>query len=86
MAYDLWYWTGAPGRGEFVRVALEAAGADISLIDGVRVRAPRGWWLLRASNTEAALVARAEAADESALAALIGILDSQLAESGVRRA
>ena len=28
MAYDLWYWTGAPGRGEFVRVALEAAGAD----------------------------------------------------------
>lgn len=28
MAYDLWYWTGAPGRGEFVRVALEAAGVD----------------------------------------------------------
>ena len=69
-----------------VRARLEAAGADISLIDGVRVRAPRGWWLLRASNTEAALVARAEAADESALAALIAILDSQLAESGVRRA
>lgn len=69
-----------------VRARLEAAGADISLIDGVRVRAPRGWWLLRASNTEAALVARVEAADESALAALIAILDSQLAESGVRRA
>lgn len=68
-----------------VRARLEAAGADISLIDGVRVRAPRGWWLLRASNTEAALVARAEAADESTLAALIAILDSQLAESGVRR-
>lgn len=28
MTYDLWYWTGAPGRGEFVRVALEAAGLD----------------------------------------------------------
>ena len=28
MSYDLWYWTGAPGRGEFVRVALEAAGLD----------------------------------------------------------
>src|SRR3546814_14740538 len=26
MAYDLWYWDGIPGRGEFVRLALEAAG------------------------------------------------------------
>lgn len=25
MSYDLWYWTGIPGRGEFVRLALEAA-------------------------------------------------------------
>jgi glutathione S-transferase len=28
MAYELYYWTGIPGRGEFVRLALEAAGAD----------------------------------------------------------
>ncbi|WP_213979119.1 glutathione S-transferase [Sphingomonas sp. dw_22] len=26
MAYDLWYWTGIQGRGEFVRLPLEAAG------------------------------------------------------------
>lgn len=26
MSYELWYWTGIPGRGEFVRLALEAAG------------------------------------------------------------
>lgn len=26
MSYDLWYWTGIPGRGEFVRLPLEAAG------------------------------------------------------------
>jgi glutathione S-transferase len=26
MTYRLWYWPGIPGRGEFVRVALEAAG------------------------------------------------------------
>jgi glutathione S-transferase len=26
MAYDLWYWPGFPGRGEFVRLALEAGG------------------------------------------------------------
>jgi len=28
MAYELHYWPGIPGRGEFVRLALEAAGAD----------------------------------------------------------
>lgn len=28
MAYDLWYWPSIQGRGEFVRVSLEAAGLD----------------------------------------------------------
>mgnify|MGYP003946627719 CR=1 FL=1 len=28
MAYELHYWTGIQGRGEFVRLAFEAAGAD----------------------------------------------------------
>ena len=28
MAYKLYYWSGLPGRGEFVRLALEFAGAD----------------------------------------------------------
>lgn len=28
MSYDLWYWPGIPGRGEFVRLALEAAGVS----------------------------------------------------------
>jgi glutathione S-transferase len=28
MAYDLWYWPTIQGRGEFVRLALEAAGID----------------------------------------------------------
>ncbi|MGC4062518.1 MAG: glutathione S-transferase [Aquabacterium sp.] len=27
MGYELWYWDGIPGRGEYVRLALEAAGA-----------------------------------------------------------
>ncbi|WBO22411.1 glutathione S-transferase [Sphingomonas abietis] len=26
MAYELWYWPGIPGRGEFVRLSLEAGG------------------------------------------------------------
>ena len=28
MAYELYYWPGIQGRGEFVRLALEEAGAD----------------------------------------------------------
>lgn len=28
MRYELYYWPGIPGRGEFVRLALEDAGAD----------------------------------------------------------
>ncbi|MGA3304012.1 MAG: glutathione S-transferase [Methylovirgula sp.] len=28
MAYELYYWTGLQGRGEFIRLALEEAGAD----------------------------------------------------------
>lgn len=28
MPYKLYYWDGIPGRGEFVRLALEEAGAD----------------------------------------------------------
>ena len=38
MAYDLWYWPGIQGRGEFVRLALEAAGVpyrDRARADGV---------------------------------------------------
>ena len=26
MSYELWYWPGIPGRGEFIRLALEAGG------------------------------------------------------------
>ncbi|WHZ11641.1 MAG: Glutathione S-transferase [Burkholderiaceae bacterium] len=37
MPYKLFYWPGIPGRGEFVRLALEAAGARY--VDVVRARA-----------------------------------------------
>lgn len=36
MAYDLWYWPSIQGRGEFVRLALEAAG--IPYVDCARER------------------------------------------------
>jgi phosphomannomutase len=47
---------------EEVAERLRQSGATVSDIDGVRVSTPDGWWLLRASNTQAVLVARAEAA------------------------
>jgi len=45
-----------------------------------------GWWLLRASNTQDVLVARAESADQPGLDRLVAQIDEQLAQSGVRRA
>ena len=68
-----------------VRERLAAVGADMVTVDGVRVSDADGWWLLRASGTQDMLTARAEAADEAALARLLASLDAQLAASGVRR-
>jgi len=68
-----------------VRDRLSSEGADVNAIDGVRVNTPDGWWLLRASNTQDVLVARAEAKDEAALERLVAQLDDQLRKSGVER-
>ncbi|WP_174286846.1 phosphoglucomutase/phosphomannomutase PgmG [Sphingomonas bacterium] len=62
---------------------LTAAGADFNPTDGARVTTPDGWWLLRASNTEAALTIRAEAGDDAGLARLIAAIDAHLIASGV---
>jgi phosphomannomutase len=64
---------------------LEAEGADVNRTDGARVSTPDGWWLLRASNTQDVLVARAEAKDEAGLARLMAMIDAQLAASGLAR-
>ncbi len=66
-----------------VRERLQRAGADMSDIDGVRVRTKDGWWLLRASNTQDVLVARAEARDEAGLGRLKALLSEQLGASGI---
>jgi phosphomannomutase len=68
---------------EEVAARLREAGADVVTIDGVRVRTPDGWWLLRASNTQAVLVARAEATTEAGLARLTDEIASQLQASGI---
>lgn len=64
---------------------LAADGAIVDLTDGARVTTPDGWWLLRASNTQAALTVRAEARDPAALDRLLAAMDAQLAASGVAR-
>ncbi|MCK0532206.1 phosphoglucomutase/phosphomannomutase PgmG [Sphingobium agri] len=46
---------------------LRAEGAILNDIDGARVTRQEGWWLLRASNTQAELVARIESHDQPGL-------------------
>jgi phosphomannomutase len=70
---------------EEVLERLASDGAQVDSTDGARVNGADGWWLLRASNTQDVLVARAEARDEAALERLLAQLDTQLAKSGVRR-
>ena len=70
---------------EEVRDRLAADGAKVDATDGVRVSTSDGWWLLRASNTQDVLVARAEASEQSGLDRLVAQIDGQLAESGVER-
>ena len=68
---------------EQVRDRLKIEAAKFDDIDGVRVNTPDGWWLLRASNTQAVLVARAEARDDAGLARLKSSLCHHLESSGV---
>ena len=68
-----------------VRRRLAEAGAKVDDTDGVRVSTPDGWWLLRASNTQDVLVARAESGSEQGLARLVAQIDAQLAASGLSR-
>ena len=64
---------------------LEKSGAKVDRTDGARVSTDDGWWLLRASNTQDVLVARAEAKDEAGVERLMAQIDEQLALSGIER-
>jgi phosphomannomutase len=65
---------------------LKQAGANVNDIDGVRVKTKDGWWLLRASNTQDVLVARAEALTQAGLDNLKAELVQQLKLSGITEA
>ncbi|MGC6484205.1 MAG: phosphomannomutase/phosphoglucomutase [Candidatus Puniceispirillales bacterium] len=56
---------------------------DSADMDGVRITGDKGWWLIRASNTGAELVARAEGRDEAARDALKGRIRERLAAAGL---
>jgi phosphomannomutase len=66
-----------------VKDRLAAEGAKVQDVDGVRVLTEDGWWLLRASNTQAVLVARCEASSEAGLERLKAQLVKQLVASGL---
>ncbi|MCO6416578.1 phosphomannomutase/phosphoglucomutase [Siccirubricoccus sp. KC 17139] len=66
-----------------VKERLAAAGARVQDVDGVRVLTEDGWWLLRASNTQAVLVARCEASSEAGLERLKAQLSEQIQASGL---
>ncbi|WP_203076783.1 phosphoglucomutase/phosphomannomutase PgmG [Falsiroseomonas ponticola] len=66
-----------------VKSRLAAEGAKVQDVDGVRVLTEDGWWLLRASNTQAVLVARAEAKSEAGLERLKAGIAAQLQASGL---
>ena len=59
------------------------SGIEVNAVDGVRVTSEDGWWLLRASNTQDVLVARAEANDKAALDRLKALLRGALEKVGV---
>ena len=65
------------------RIAASDAVADTT--DGVRVTTADGWWLLRASNTQDVLVARAESENQAGLDRLVAQIDEQLVASGLER-
>jgi phosphomannomutase/phosphoglucomutase len=55
-------------------------GYDIIDVDGVRVKFPEGWGLIRASNTQPVLVMRFEASTPAKLAEYRGIVERTLAD------
>ncbi|MFN7662855.1 MAG: phosphoglucomutase/phosphomannomutase PgmG [Alphaproteobacteria bacterium] len=56
---------------------------EVSTIDGVRVSTPKGWWLIRASNTQDVLVGRCESRNPHNLGDLLNIMKHNLKLSGI---
>ncbi|MCD8497082.1 MAG: phosphomannomutase/phosphoglucomutase [Alphaproteobacteria bacterium] len=59
-------------------------GVSIDTIDGVRVSTPDGWWLLRPSNTQSVLVARAESSTVEGLERLTKMAQDEVSQLGYK--
>ncbi len=59
-------------------------GISFDDVDGVRIRNADGWWLLRASNTQAVLVARCEGRSAKSLENLKKDLDMRMAKYNLK--
>lgn len=66
-----------------VIAALQTQFPDAITLDGARVTTPDGWWLIRASNTQAALSARAEGTCADSLIRVMQSMHQALAANGV---
>src|SRR5947207_11679389 len=62
-----------------VRDRFRAEGRDIVDVDGVRIRFPHGWGLVRASNTQPVLVMRFEAQTPEELAEYQRVVEQAVA-------
>lgn len=58
-------------------------GFEVSAVDGIRAQSSDGWWLLRASNTQPVLVARAESDTVEGLNNLKRMLEHVLKSEGL---
>lgn len=67
-----------------IQMQLSHDGIPFNNVDGVRVQTKEGWWLLRASNTQAILVARAESQTQKGLDHLLQQLQSYLDPFGLK--
>lgn len=65
-------------------VAQHFSDAEINAVDGVRVTKPEGWFIIRASNTEAKLSLRFEAKEEAALEGLVAQVAKLLQAHGIQ--
>lgn len=60
----------------------ESDDLKVDTTDGIRVKTPDGWWLLRASNTQPALVARAEGSSRGGIDRLKEMLKEEAEKLG----
>ena len=59
-------------------------GYDVNMVDGIRIDNDKGWLLVRPSNTESVLSARAEAINDNELNIFKKILKDRLIASGLK--